>query len=98
LREETEESESGFGLELKENLAVESDDGEKRIRDIDDGVDVAVKGMDEGAQGSGLAGTDVAGDQGGETTLKSKGQASLDFAMAARRKKVIAGNGLGERC
>ena len=53
--------------------------------------------MGKGAEGSGLAGADVAGDEGGEAFLEGEGEASLDFAVAARGVKVLAGDGPGER-
>jgi len=39
LREKTEEAESGLGLKLEEDQAVEGDDGEVRIGKVNEGID-----------------------------------------------------------
>jgi hypothetical protein len=91
------EAERRFDLQGQEDLMIEGDDAQVRVGEIDDGVEVAVEGMSESADGSGFAGTDVAGDEGGETLLKGKGQATLNFTMAAGRKEVFGGHRPGER-
>jgi hypothetical protein len=76
---------------------VESGDAQVGIGQIDDGIDVGVEGVSEGADGSRFAGADVAGDEGGERFLKGEGEAALDFAVAVGGVEVFAGNGTGER-
>jgi hypothetical protein len=49
LREEPEEAEGWLGLELKEDLAVEGDDGEMGVGEVNDGIDIAVEGVGKGA-------------------------------------------------
>jgi hypothetical protein len=97
LREEADEVEGGFDLEGEKDVVVESGDAQVGIGEIDDGIDVGVEGVSEGADGRGFAGADVAGDEGGEALLKGESQAALDFAVAVRGIKVFAGNGTGER-
>jgi len=88
LGEETGEAEGRLGLEGEQDLMVEGRGRQVRIGEVDDGVEVAVEGVGEGAEGSGLAGADVAGDESGETLLEGKGQAALDLLVAARGKEV----------
>ena len=76
---------------------VEGSGGQVRIGEVDDGVEVAVEGVSEGAQGGGLAGADIAGDESGKTLLEGKGEAALYFLVATRGKEVWARDGLGER-
>jgi hypothetical protein len=64
-------------------LAIEGGDREVGIGEVDDGVEVAIERVSEGAEGGGLAGADVTGDEGGETLLEGKGQAALDFLVTA---------------
>jgi hypothetical protein len=97
LREETGEAESRLGLEGEEDLAVEGGDGEVGVGEADDGVEIVVERVSKGAEGGGLAGADVAGDESGETLLEGKDEACLDLLVAARREQVRAGNGLAER-
>jgi|GEM_PF-6023098 len=73
LREEAGEAESGLGLQGKQDLVIEGGGGQVRIGEVDNGVEVAVEGVGEGAQGSGLAGAHVAGDEGREPLLESEG-------------------------
>jgi len=96
LGEEAGETKGGLDLEGEEDLTVEGGDGEVGIGEVDDGVEVVVEGVGEGTQGGGLAGTDVTGDESGETLLKGESEAALDFAVTARGVKVFAGDGSGE--
>jgi hypothetical protein len=57
LREETGKAEGRVSLEGKQDLVVEGDDGEMGVREVDDGVEIAVEGMGEGAESSRLAST-----------------------------------------
>jgi hypothetical protein len=97
LREETRETEGGLDLESQENLAIEGGDGEVGVGEVDDGVDVGVEGVGEGADGGGLAGADIAGDESRDALLEGEGEAALDFLVTARGEQVAAGDGLGER-
>jgi hypothetical protein len=47
---ELEEVVGGFDLEGEEDLAVKGSDGEKKVGEIDDAIDVAVEGLSEGAE------------------------------------------------
>jgi hypothetical protein len=96
LGEETSEAEGRLDLESEEELAVEGGDREVRVGEIDDGKEAGVEGMGESAEGSGLAGADVTGDESGETFLESKGKAALNLAVAAGGEEVSSGDGLGE--
>jgi hypothetical protein len=78
-------------------LGVESGDVEVRIGQVDEGVKIVVEGMGKGAQGGGLAGTDIASDEGGETFLQGKGETALDFLMSPRGEEVLGGDGTTER-
>ena len=49
---------------------VEGGGGQVGIGEVDDGVEVAVEGVGEGAEGGGLAGADVAGDERREALLE----------------------------
>jgi hypothetical protein len=53
------------------------------VGEIDDGEEVAIEGVGKGAGGRGLAGADIAGEEGGEAFLESKGEAALSLAVAA---------------
>ncbi len=86
-----------FGLEGEEELTIERGNGEVRVGEIDDSIDVGIEGMGKGAESSRFAGADVAGDESGETLLESEREAALDFAVAARGVKVWAGDGPSER-
>jgi hypothetical protein len=97
LRQELGKGVGRLGLESEKDLAIEGGDGEMRVGEVDDGVEVVVERMDESAEGSGLAGTDVAGDESREALLEGEREAALDFAVAARGEKVWAGDGPGER-
>jgi hypothetical protein len=97
LGEETGEAEGRLGLEGEQDLMVEGRGRQVRIGEVDDGVEVAVEGVGEGAQSGRLAGADVAGDEGRETFLEGKGKAALDLLVATRGKEVWARDGLGER-
>ena len=96
LGQEMEEVVGGFGLQSKEDLAIEGGDGEVRVGKIDEGKEIAVERVSKGAQSSGLTGTDVAGDESRETFLQGKGEATLDFTVVTRGEKVLAGDGFGE--
>ena len=89
LWEEAHKAEGGLDLEGEEDFAVEGGDAEVGIGEIDDGVEVAVEGLGKGADGGGLAGADIAGEEGGETFLEGKGEAALDLAVAAGGKEVL---------
>jgi hypothetical protein len=97
LREKTRETEGWLDLESQEDLAIEGDDGEVGVGEVDDGVDVGVEGVGEGADGGGLAGADIAGNESREVLLEGEGEAALDFLVTARGEQVAAGDGLGER-
>jgi hypothetical protein len=97
LGQQAGEAEGRFDLKGEKDLMIEGDDAQVGVGEIDDGVEVAVEGMSESADGSGFTGADVAGDEGGETLLKGKGQATLNFAMAAGRKEVFGWHRPGER-
>jgi hypothetical protein len=97
LREEADEVKGRFDLKGEKDVVVEGGDAEVGIGEIDDGIDVGVEGVSEGADGSGFAGADVAGDEGREALLKGEGQAALDFAVAVGGVQVFAENGTGER-
>jgi hypothetical protein len=97
LREEAEEAEGGLGLELEEDLAVEGDNGEMGVGEVNDGIDIAVEGVGEGTQSSRFSCSDVAGDQGREALLEGKGQAALDFAVPTGSVEVLAVDRFGER-
>jgi hypothetical protein len=96
LREETGKAESRVRLEGEQDLVVEGSDGEMGVGEVDDGVEIAVEGVGEGAESRGLAGTDVASDESGETLLEGKREAALDFLMTARGEEVRARDGFGE--
>ena len=81
MGEEASEAESRFGLEGEQDLMVESSGRQMRIGEVNDGIEIAVEGVGEGAKGSGFAGADIASDESGETLLKSEGQAALDLLM-----------------
>jgi hypothetical protein len=97
LRKETEEAKGRLCVELEEDLAVEGDDGEVRIGEVNEGIDVAVEGMGEGAEGSRFPGANIAGDQGREALLESEGQTALNFAVTTRGIEVLAVDRFGER-
>jgi len=97
LREETDEAKGGLGLEGEQGLMVESGGRQVRIGEVDDGVDIRIERVGKGAESGGLTSTDVAGDEGGEALLEGEGEAALDLAVTARRIKVLAGDGSGER-
>jgi len=97
LGEETDEAKGRFGLESEQGLMVESGGRQVRIGEVDDGVDIRVEGVGKGAESGGLASADIAGDEGREVLLEGEGEAALDFAVATRRVKVLAGDGPGER-
>ena len=54
LRQEAVEGVSGFDLQGEQDLRVEGGDFEVRIGQVDEGVEVVVEGVDEGAQGGGF--------------------------------------------
>jgi hypothetical protein len=75
---------------------VEGDGGEVRVGEVNDGEEVAVEGVSEGAESGGLAGADVAGDESGKALLEGEGEAALDLLVAAGGEEVGAGDRLGE--
>jgi hypothetical protein len=97
LREQAGEAKGRFGLESEQDLVVEGHGRQVRIGEVDDGVEVAVEGEGEGAQGGRLAGADVAGDEGREALLEGEGEPGLDLLMAAGGKEIGARDGLAER-
>jgi len=97
LGEETDEAKGRFGLESEQGLMVESGGRQVRIGEVDDGVDIRVERVGKGAESGGLASADIAGDESGEALLESEREAALDFTVAARGVKVLAGDGPGER-
>jgi hypothetical protein len=96
LGEEAGKAEGRVRLEGKQDLVVKSSDGEMGVGEVNDGVEIAVEGVGEGAESRGLAGADVAGDESRETLVESKREAALDFLMTARGEEVRAGDGFGE--
>ena len=88
LGKETGKAEGRVRLESEQYLVVEGSDGEMGVGEVDDGVEIAVEGMGEGAESRGLAGTDVAGDESGETLVEGKREATLDFLMATGGEEV----------
>jgi hypothetical protein len=97
LGQETGEAESGFDLEGEEDFAVESRDAEMGVREIDQGIEVAVERLGKSTNGGRLASADIASNEGGEMVLEGEGQATLDLAVAVRGIKILGGDGLGER-
>jgi hypothetical protein len=97
LREEAGEAEGGLGLELEEDLAVEGDDSEVGVGEVNDRIDVAVEGVGKGAQSGRFSCSDIAGDQGWEALLEGKGQAALNFAVPTGSVEVLAVDRFGER-
>jgi hypothetical protein len=97
LREEPKEAKGRLCVKLEENLAVEGDDGEVRIGEVNDGIDVEVEGVGKGAQGSRFPGANIAGDQSREALLESEGQTALNFAVTTRGIEVLAVDRFGER-
>jgi hypothetical protein len=77
-------------------LGVEGSDFEIRIGQVDDRVEVVVEGVDEGAQGGGFAGTDIAGDEGGQAFVQGEGEAGLEFLVGLSREEVLRGDGTRE--
>lgn len=97
LRQEAVEGISGFDLESQEDLTVKGGDLEAGVGQVGEGIEVAVERMDESAQGGGFAGSDLAGDESGQTFLKGKGQAALDFLVASAGEEIGGGNGTAKR-
>ena len=83
MGEQTGEAESRLGLEGEQDLMVEGGGRQVRIGEVNDGIEVAVEGVGEGAKGGGFAGADIAGDKSGETLLKGEGQTALNLLVAA---------------
>jgi hypothetical protein len=98
LGEETHKAESGLNLQGEEDFAIKGGDAEVGVREVDDGIEIAVESLGEGADGGGFAGADVAGDESGETVLEGEGQAALDFTVTARGIEVLGGDRFGEGC
>jgi hypothetical protein len=97
LGKEAGEAEGRLGLEGEQDLMIEGRGRQVRIGKVDDGVEVAVEGVSEGAKSGRLAGADVAGDESRETFLESKGQASLDLQVTAGWEEICTRDGLAER-
>jgi hypothetical protein len=97
LRQQLGKVKQRFGLEREQNLRVQGNDGKPGVGKIDDGVNVGIEGMGKSTQGSRFSGTDLAGDESGKAFLESESETSLDLAIAARREKITAGDGLCER-
>ena len=98
LGEETAEAESGLGLEANQDLLIESGDGKVGVGEIDYVIEIAVQGMGEGAQGRGLAGAHVTGDEGRELVQQGNLEAPLHLLMAAGGVESVGGHGLGKGC
>jgi hypothetical protein len=98
LGEETHKAESGLNLQGEEDFAIKGGDAEVGVGEVDDGIEIAVESLGEGADGGGFAGADVAGDESGETVLEGEGQAALDFTVTARGIEVLGGDRFGEGC
>jgi hypothetical protein len=96
LGEETGEAEGWFCLEGEQYLMVESRGRQMRIGEVNDGVEVAVERVSEGAQSGGFTGADVAGDESGETFLEGKGKATLDLLVTARGEEIGSRNRFAE--
>jgi hypothetical protein len=64
--------------------------------EIDDTMGIAIKGMDECAQGGRLAGANVTGDEGWEALVEGEVEAALDLLMTTRAVEVFGGDGFGE--
>jgi hypothetical protein len=88
LREEAGKAEGRVSLQGQQDLVVEGGDGEMGVGEIDDGVEILVEGVGEGAESRRLAGADVAGDESGETLLEGKREAALDFLMTTGGEEV----------
>ena len=87
LGQEAHEAEGRFDLKGEQDFAVEGGDAEVGIGQIDDGVDVAVQGVGEGAGGGRFAGADIAGEEGGGAVLEGEGQATLGLAVSRGRDR-----------
>ena len=88
MGEEAGKAKGRLGPEGEQDLMIEGGGRQVRIGEVDDGVEVAVEGVGEGAKSSRLAGADIAGDEGGKTFLEGKGEAALDLLVAARGKEI----------
>jgi hypothetical protein len=88
LGEETGKAKGRVSLQGQQDLVVEGGDGEMRVGEVDDGVEIAVEGMGEGTESRRLAGADVAGDEGGEALVEGKREAALDFLMTTGGEEV----------
>lgn len=85
-----------FNLQGEQDLAIETGDGEMRVGEIDEVVDVAVERLSKGTEGRGLAGAYVAGDEGGEAFVQGEGQAPLDLLVPTRGIEILGSDRLGE--
>jgi hypothetical protein len=88
LREEAGKAEGRVSLQGQQDLVVEGGDGEMGVGEVDDGVEIVVKGMGEGTESRRLAGADVTGDESGETLVEGKREAALDFLMTTGGEEV----------
>ena len=88
LREEAGKAEGRISLQGQQDLVVEGGDGEMRVGEVDDSIEILVEGMGEGTESCRLAGADVAGDESGETLVEGKREAALDFLMTTGGKEV----------
>jgi hypothetical protein len=96
LGQHADEAEGRLGLEGEEDVAVEAGGREVGVGEVDDGVEVTVKGVGEGAGGGGLAGADIAGEECREAVLESEEEAALSLAVATGGEEVVGGDGLAE--
>ena len=80
LGQEAHEAKSGLDLKGEEDFAVEGGNGEVGVGQVDDGVDVVVQGLGEGAGGGRFAGADVADEEGVKLPTAKRG-----FVLLPRR-------------
>jgi len=83
--------EGSADVEGGEQVGEESLDGEIGIGQVGGEVEVGVEGVDEGADGGGLAGADVAGDQCREAMLEGEGEAGVEFLVGVGGEEVTRG-------
>ena len=72
-------------------MTEEGGDLELGVGQVSDRKKVTVQGVEEGGEGGGLAGADIAGDERREAFLEGKSEAALDFLMAVGGKEVGRG-------
>ena len=103
LREETSKAKGGFSLESEKDLTIESSDGEMGVGEVDDGVEIAVEGVGEGAEGrmySSAWTLPVPTSpvmRAGRRSWRAKARRPLDLLMATRREEIRARDRFAER-